>query len=63
MCYDCKHFIKSENTCKTFPNGIPYAIFLEYYDHRKPYDGDNGVLFAPKSKDSLERVKFIYGDA
>jgi len=33
--------------CKAFPNGIPDAILTNQHDHRKPFDGDNGIRFQP----------------
>jgi|TARA_Y100000296_G_scaffold14363_1_gene16802 hypothetical protein len=29
--------------CLAFPDGIPEPIMLGEFDHRKPYDGDNGI--------------------
>jgi hypothetical protein len=32
-------------TCEAFPDGIPDAINYGF-DHREPFPGDHGVLFA-----------------
>lgn len=34
--------------CKAFPLGIPGAILLNKFDHRKPLFGDNGIQYFPK---------------
>ena len=48
--------------CEAFPSGIPVEILDNIHDHRKPYPGDNGVLFAmPDDIDDARRQ--IYEDA
>ncbi len=63
MCLFCKHYIESEegNACKAFPQGIPWQIFSEYYDHRKEFPGDNGIRFELKAEKYRERIESIYG--
>lgn len=34
-------------TCKAFPDGIPDLIASGKHDHRKPFHGDNGILWTP----------------
>jgi hypothetical protein len=29
--------------CEAFPKGIPEAIAFDYFDHRDPFPGDNGI--------------------
>ncbi len=49
ICQACVRLRIPKNTlrfvCKPFPKGIPAAITMDGYDHRKPYPGDNGILF------------------
>ena len=47
MCYSCVHYNDDDDdlTCGAFPDGIPEPILLSQFDHRYPYDGDDGVLF------------------
>jgi N-6 DNA Methylase len=50
MCYYCVHFVDHTEigkmaTCAAFPNGIPVTILDHGFDHRKPYNGDNGIQF------------------
>jgi len=45
-------------TCDAFPDGIPIEIQLNRHKHRKPYPGDNGILFEPDgSEESLEFMR------
>lgn len=50
MCTDCKHFKRTEDglVCDAYPDGIPDAIIDGDVNHRKPYQGDNGIQFALK---------------
>jgi hypothetical protein len=45
-CGTCRH-LRANYTCDAFPGGLPAAI-LAGYDHRKPLDGDNGIVFEPR---------------
>jgi hypothetical protein len=53
----CKHFkreVKDNNVCAAFPDGIPREIFMNMYDHRKPYPGDHGIHFEPRELQQVE---------
>lgn len=47
---------KATATCDAFPDGIPDAIYRAGFDHRAPFEGDNGVRFAlePEMDEFLE---------
>jgi len=60
ICQVCKHYIgmtamepepymetEVVNTCEAFPSGIPQPILDGENDHKKPYEGDNGIQFEP----------------
>ena len=50
QCISCAHKHSGKSTCAAFPNGIPREIITNKADHRKPYPGDNGILFQPYKK-------------
>jgi hypothetical protein len=47
--FEYQHFVleKFDWHCKAFPKRIPENIIFGTFDHTKPYEGDNGVLFIP----------------
>ena len=45
QCHDCKHWTGGTLTCKAFPEGIPLGILMNTIDHRKPIEGDGGIIF------------------
>ena len=67
ICIECK--LKHKNqfigwTCDAFPLGIPDAIVLMEHDHRRPFEGDDGVTFEPidgseVSKDPDEPIPWL----
>jgi len=61
MCWACKRLDDSAavvdgipvSRCEAFPDGIPLEIFVNGFDHRREFPGDNGLRFVPIS-DSAE---------
>ena len=52
-CATCSRFDKldfDKPSCEAYPVKIPDKIFLERFDHRKPFPGDNGIRYE-KAKD------------
>jgi len=55
ICLFCKHYHQANqeaNTCAAYPDGIPQEIILCSADHRRPYEGDNGLRFSPADRDA-----------
>ena len=53
ICLECKRLdwkAKDKVKCEAFPDGVPMKIWEEAYDHRFPFKGDNGILFASKEE-------------
>ena len=50
QCVFCKH-LTTRRTCKAFPKEIPKEIYLEEFDHTKPFEGDNGIRFEERELD------------
>ena len=49
ICLICRHFrVDAPVTCNAFPDGIPDEIRLGDFDHRQPYEGDNGITWKPR---------------
>lgn len=45
-CATCIHRSKIlSGSCLAFPEGIPMEILTGKNDHKKPFDGDNGIQF------------------
>lgn len=40
--------------CKAFPQGIPETILHGRWDHREPFEGDNGILYEPENPQSAK---------
>ena len=62
-CGTCIHlnddpYAKFES-CKAYPNGIPFIIMSGGVEHTKPIEGDNGIRYElnPKFKKDLENYK------
>lgn len=66
ICPDCVHFHGEDSddapdlvTCLAFPAGIPDEILRQGFDHRNPYDGDNGVMFTPRKPVDVDKLEAI----
>ena len=44
QCYNCRNY-EGQQKCKAFEKEIPAAIFENRFDHRKAYEGDNGIQY------------------
>lgn len=54
VCFTCDHYwFDKELKCDAFPEGIPEGV---YYDHSKPFPGDNGIRFVPISEEKKKRI-------
>ena len=52
-CFSCRHY--QENwRCAAFPDEIPDDILFNKFDHTKPYEGDNGIMFEPIEEEARE---------
>lgn len=62
ICLGCKNYIKPKQ-CAAFDNyQIPQEIWESKFDHRKPFDGDNGIQFDPIRVIDLEYARGVFGD-
>lgn len=41
--------------CDAFPGGIPDEIYVQGFDHRQPFSGDQGIRYDPDSS-AAERL-------
>ena len=55
-CIYCKH-LSDKFKCLAFPDGIPEEILTGDHDHKKPFEGDNGIQFEPKKEGEDEHGK------
>ncbi|WP_406278311.1 hypothetical protein [Embleya sp. NBC_00896] len=70
LCDACAHFRQRVNGdsrttadryiayCSAFSEAIPRSISPGGYDHRRPYPGDNGIMF--EMKDGKEKILALY---
>jgi len=56
LCLNCKKY-KESLICEAFHEGIPSEILNGDHDHRKPYPGDNGILFEPIANGAIDYNK------
>jgi hypothetical protein len=55
QCFNCRHLAEGAPMhCSAFPNGIPMEILLNQVDHKKPYEGDNGIRFETLPPEELK---------
>lgn len=63
ICFACEHYRNEDETCRAFPEGIPWDIKRGGFDHRKPFTADGGVRFQlkPSERDALELYESTTG--
>jgi hypothetical protein len=54
QCIICKHY-RGAKTCDAYKTAIPDEIYIDGFDHTKPFKGDHGIRFEPikEGKDVL----------
>lgn len=69
QCHLCTHRARPATfaVCKAFPGGIPQEILDNHVDHRRPFEGDEGmgapgthVLFEPREGVSISALANLY---
>lgn len=51
ICNFCINFSNGiDRICIAFPNGIPMVIWKGENNHKKPYRGDDGVMFEKREE-------------
>jgi hypothetical protein len=67
QCSHCRHYRKevvvdkrAKGFCDAFPQGIPEVIFYNEHDHRSPFEGDQGIMFEPRSTWGDEQQREIF---
>ena len=65
ICVACKYFHgwkqgEFGGTCDAYPVSIPHAILMNQTDHRKAAPGDNGISFAPKTKQDANYPDIVF---
>ena len=48
QCHGCQNYYVGTLNCAAFPNGIPQDILGNKFDHKNPFNGDNGIRWIPK---------------
>lgn len=46
--------------CDVFPDRIPAEIILSSRDHRKPFTGDHGIRFEPKTEEDAQYPDLLF---
>jgi len=50
QCMSCAHWSPDHSTtCVAYPQGIPMAIMVGKYSHKKPLPNDNGIQWTAKT--------------
>jgi hypothetical protein len=69
MCTLCSHLHESEghpdhiHTCDAFPEGVPGEILHSGFDHRQPFEGDNGIRFSPDGPTDVDYIERVLENA
>ena len=61
LCELCT-YLRQNNICKAFPEGIPDAILTWEHDHHKPYKGDHGIQYKAIGKAKTEMTVSEFKD-
>jgi hypothetical protein len=62
QCQLCRHRARPASfpVCKAFPGAIPQELLDNEADHRRPFEGDDGVRFEPRDGASTAALLNLY---
>ena len=64
ICIGCSHYDRTAPgpgiRCTAFPCGVPDEIFESRTDHRRSFEGDQGIVFDPINAEATAYAELLF---